>query len=216
MSKRPVGACGDGRSTVDLRHNFWGGRAVTAWWYSFQFFKEVPEVRIEIGNIYSLPVRMMIPAVDAGDQSFKPVPFVGAFDLLRHRNFIGEGDKHQVPAGKGNFGGHPRAFGRNGFLGDLNQDVHVGFEHLVNFPGLLNICLKFKIADGKGIAVIRLAVPDIFQQGLNLGAQIEVVEKSVLVVTNIHESGIQPRHDLFDPAQVNIANSKFVVGFLLV
>ena len=71
------------------------------------------------------------------------------FDLLGNGDLIGERHQHQVPSGKGKFGGDPGTFGGDGFLCDLDQDVLVGFEDTGDLSRLLDIFFKCEISNGR-------------------------------------------------------------------
>ena len=49
-----------------------------------------------------------------------------------------------------------------------------------------------------------------------LRAQVEVVEKGILWMTNVHESSVETGQHLLDPAEVNVPDRIFLVAFVLV
>ena len=52
--------------------------------------------------------------------------------------------------------------------------------------------------------------------GMELRPQIEKMQEALLLGTHIHESGVEPRHHLFDTPQKHIAHRMLVVVFLAV
>ena len=56
----------------------------------------------------------------------------------------------------------------------------------------------------------------IFEKGMDLRTEVKVMQKCIFSIADINKGSIQPGHDLLDPAQIDITNSKFVVGFFLV
>lgn len=62
--------------------------------------------------------------------------------------------------------------------------------------------------------VIGEDIHHLLQRG-ELGPQVEVMNETVLLVTDIDEGGIQPGHDLLDLAHVNVAHRIARTGLLL-
>ena len=53
-------------------------------------------------------------------------------------------------------------------------------------------------------------------QRRELGAQVEIVDKGILLMADIDERGVQPRHDLAHLAQINIPYGESRLALLLV
>ena len=59
-----------------------------------------------------------------------------------------------------------------------------------------------------GLVIPELSNFDKFQQRIDLGAEIKVMQKGIFFIANINKCSIQAGHDLFYPAKVNIANTQ--------
>ena len=54
-----------------------------------------------------------------------------------------------------------------------------------------------------------------FGEGAELGAEVCIMQKSVLLMPYIYECGIEAGHNFFDPAEVYITYVKVIAWFLL-
>jgi hypothetical protein len=54
-----------------------------------------------------------------------------------------------------------------------------------------------------------------FVQGIDLRAKVKVMQKCIFFVTNINKSSIQPGHNLFNPAKINVSYCKTIVTLFL-
>src|SRR5690606_33973974 len=69
--------------------------------------------------------------LEAGGERLEPAPLPRALDLLRDGDVVGGGDEDEEAAGERDVGGDAAALGRDGLLGDLDEDAAVAAEELL-------------------------------------------------------------------------------------
>ena len=139
---------------------------------------------------------------------------VGA-NLLRNGYLVGKGDENHISSCQRDIGGQTRTFGRYRLLGHLYKYRLTCGDHLVNLATLSDGLVEF---DGGETRVFLLGREVCHQsvERCKVGPQIEIVDKRILLVTNIHKGGIQAGHNLAYPAQIDVANSETSLIALLV
>jgi hypothetical protein len=108
-----------------------------------------------------------------------------------------------------------RSLGGDRLFSDLYGDHLVPCQHFSHSSALIDIVFELEI--GKQFhGLSRTDEPGIFQQGVYLCAEIEIMQKSIFFIPYIHKSGIKTGHDLFNFSEINISYGKIITPFLMV
>ena len=114
-----------------------------------------------------------------------------------------------------NIGRQTRSLGGNRLFGHLH---HNGLPHLqvgADLARLFDRRLQLhRIQADSPLA--GLVTRHQLLQRRELGAQVEIVDKGILLMADIDERGVQPRHDLAHLAQINIPYGESRLALLLV
>ena len=134
---------------------------------------------------------------------------------------------HEIAAGNGEVGRHPRALRGDGALGDLDDDFGAGLELLVDLlvRELLGLAAALAVL---ALAVLALAVlalavlaallvvpvVDLVEEGVEVGLHVPVVEEGVLLESDVDEGGLQVVLQVLDAALEDAADEPLVLGVL--
>ena len=134
--------------------------------------------------------------LDAGDDGFQPVALGRRFDFCGDVDLILEGNQHEESARKRDLAGQSGSFGGDGLFDDLHQhflSLRQRGLHAAVF-GQVGQVLCFGV--GEQVFAVGEDLLQIFGVGGEVGAQIEVVDKGVLLVAHVDKGRIQPWHEL--------------------
>lgn len=134
------------------------------------------------------------------DDFLQPFSFLGGVYFPGNAHHLIERCHHEEASGQGNFAAKPRAFGLNGLLDDLHEDVLVFRKDVVDLAGLDDLGFLVKILHADRMAFD--GCPRIFIDRPEKRIQVGIVQEGVAFEAHVHEAGIQAGADLFDTPQV--------------
>src|SRR5437867_1592126 len=128
--------------------------------------------------------------------------FLVIVDFPRDAALIGVGQQDEIAAGQGEVGGDTRAFGADGALGHLDDDLAAGRIETGN------------VALGDAGFVTFAAIPfDDFHAAVEAaGAAVPVMQEGALFKTDVHKGSLQTVLQVLDFAFENAADKAFVTG----
>ena len=147
--------------------------------------------------------------------AFEPLLLVGGADLLRNEDLRRKRHQHDVAAGQRDVGRQARAFGRNGLFGHLHHDRLPHFEVGADLAALFERRFQLDSFETDAALAGLLRRHELFERR-KLRPQIEVMDESVLFVSDVDERGIQTGHDLANLAQIDISHREARLTLFLV
>lgn len=139
-------------------------------------------------------------------QAPQAVAFLSALDFLRNGNLVTEGGKHKIAPGDGYVARKFGALGGNRLLGNLYQDRLADLEHIAQVAHLLQNGLYLEIVERRRRGIAVHGQPQVFVDGIVVGAQVKVVHETLFVAAQVDESGVEALHDFLHLAEEDIAH----------
>ena len=152
---------------------------------------------------------------NGGCNALEPLLLLRRADLLRQEHLRRKRHQHHVASGQRNIGRQARSLGGNRLFGHLH---HNGLPHLqvgADLARLFDRRLQLHRVQADS-PLAGLVTRHQLLQRRELGAQVEIVDKGILLMADIDERGVQPRHDLAHLAQINIPYGESRLALLLV
>ncbi len=138
-------------------------------------------------------------------------------NLTRNRDHIIEGGEDHKPARQGNFATQAWALGGDGFLEDLHEDVRLLAQHLGDLARFDDFRLRFEFREVETLrAFILHRHLGELEQGARIGAQVCIVQESVLFKPHVHKCRVQAGDEFLHLTQVKIAHGEAGVCFFTV
>ena len=167
---------------------------------------------VQIGHFLAFGCRAHdhpeVPGLDGLHQLAQTLALIGTLDLFRNGNDVVEGRNDQIAARNGDLARQARALGRDGLLEDLHQQGLSFVEHLIDLAPLVDVGLDLEVVEQVGGQAARDGPVGKLDQVAQLGSQVGVVQKSVLLVADIDERGIEAGHELAHTTQKDVAYRK--------
>ena len=179
---------------------------------------EILEVGMQVGSALLLRHRSHDDAAVLGanalQQDAEALALTFLADALADADFLGEGNEHEVAAREGHLRGEARPLGGDGLLGHLDEDGLASRHHVLHVSLLVDVRFELEVAEvGRGLRSFDGPLGILFEAAV-LRPEIEVVEKGILGMTDVHKSCVQAGQHLLDPAEVDVPDRIFLVAIV--
>ena len=89
-------------------------------------------------------------------------------------------------------------------------------EHILDSALLGDVGLEFHLADLRHLLLVVESLLEESLIGIELGSEVEIMQKSVFLIADVHKCRIESGHDFLDLRQIEVAyRVSYVAAFLL-